>query len=170
MEPRWLPFGVLGRLHGLEGEISLLPYNATGSRAWPGTLPADVRVVSSGDRVLATRIVTCRAVARGFLIRMAEILDRESGMQLVGGEVQVLREALPRLAQHEFFVGDVVGCEACLVDGKRLGLVKGTFWNGEHDVMSIVDDGGAESFLPLLPEFVLGFDAISRHLTVDLHE
>ncbi|MGD0837278.1 MAG: ribosome maturation factor RimM [Polyangia bacterium] len=172
MEPRWLPFGLLGRPHGVRGEIKLSLYNLRAAGAagvWPGGLPAEVRWIK-GERAVSLRVVACRPVVRGWLIRMADLDDRNAVAELVGGEIQVRRADLPRLDGQEFFVADVVGCLACLAGGQRLGLVKGTFWNGEHDVMAIVDDEGEEHLLPVLPAFVLSFDAALRRVTVDPHE
>lgn len=165
----WLPFGLLRRPHGTRGEILLAPYNPGADRNWTRVLPMRVRWVKSG-RTLDLDIVSCRPVKDGFLIRFASPEDREALSELVGGEVQLERQCLPALAEAEFYVEDVVGFEACLADGARLGKVRGTFWNGAYDVMSIVDDEGQERFIPALPAFVLGVDSAARRVTVELHE
>ena len=168
-EPAWLPFGALRRPHGTRGEILLVPFNADADRSWANTLPARVRWVK-GDRVLETQIVASRSVAGGFLVRFASAESREALADWVGGEVHLPRQGLPPLASQEFYVEDLVGCEVCLADGRRLGRVAGSFWNGAHDVMSVVADDGEERLVPVLPGFVLRFDAIVRRLTVDSHE
>lgn len=169
MEPKWLPFGVLRRPHGVHGEILLSPYNGQGDGAWATEVPAEVRW-SKGERTLVTQIVAMRKVANGWLVRLGDAASREAVAALVGGEIQLPRQRLPHLHGGEFFVEDLVGCEAWLADGRRVGVVKGSFWNGVHDVMAIVGEDGDERFLPVLPGFVLDFDAEARRLTVDLHE
>lgn len=166
---QWLPFGVLRRPHGMRGEILLVPYNADADRAWTRTLPVQVRWAKLG-RMLDLQIVASRPVKDGLLIRFASPDSREALAELVGGEVQLERHRLPALADAEFYVEDIVGFEACLPDGRRLGKVRGTFWNGSHDVMSVVGEDGQESFVPALPEFVLSVDAGARRVTVDPHE
>jgi 16S rRNA processing protein RimM len=169
MESTWLRFGVLRRPHGTKGEILLAPYNPDGDRKWVGALPIPARWVKD-DRVLDAAILVSRRVPAGFLVRFEGVNTRAAVAGLVGGEVCLPRQHLAGLGEQEFYVDDVVGCEAYLEDGRRLGRVAGTFWNGAHDVMSIVADDGGEQFLPVLPGFVVGFDGGARRLTVDLHE
>jgi 16S rRNA processing protein RimM len=132
-------------------------------------LPMPVQWVKD-DRVLAATVVASRPVLAGFLVRFAGIHTRAAVSGLTGGEVRFARQRLAVLSEQEFYVEDLVGCEVCLQDGRRVGRVAGTFWNGAHDVMSIVADDGDEQFLPVLSGFVLRFDASTRRLTVDLHE
>lgn len=166
---QWLPFGVLRRPHGTRGEILLAPYNAAADGAWMRVLPVRVRW-SKSERLRDLDVVASRPVKDGFLIRFASPDTREALAELVGGEVQLERQQLPPLAGAEFYVEDVLGFEVCLADGRRLGSVRGTFWNGGHDVMSVIGDDGQETFVPMLPEFVLNVDLPARRLTVDTHE
>jgi 16S rRNA processing protein RimM len=122
------------------------------------------------ERVLALDVVASRPVKDGFLIRFASPENREALADLVGGEVQLERQQLPALSSAEFYVEDVLGFDVCLAHGGRLGSVRGTFWNGAYDVMSVVGDDGQETFVPVLPEFVLSVDVAARRLTVDPHE
>ena len=89
---------------------------------------------------------------------------------MVGGEVHLSRSRLAPLAETEFYVDDIVGCGAFLADGQRLGRVASTFWNGAHDVMSIVADDGSERLVPAVAEYVCSFDHANRRVIVDLHE
>jgi len=165
----WLPFGFLRRPHGTRGEILLSPFNADADSAWAEHLPTQVRWVKGAESV-DTHVVAARPVAAGWLVRFANNESRETVAALVGGEVQIPRQGLPALASDEFYVEDVVGCEVYAADGQRLGCVKGTFFNGAHEVMVVVGDAGEERLVPVVPDFVLGFDAGARRLTVDAHE
>lgn len=166
---QWLPFGVLRRPHGTQGEILLAPYNVGADRSWTSALPVRVRWVKA-ERILDLEVVASRPVKDGFLIRFASPQNRESLADLVGGDVQLERQHLPALSNAEFYVEDVLGFDVWLARGVRLGSVRGTFWNGAHDVMSVVGDDGQETFVPVLSEFVLSVDTSARRLTVDLHE
>jgi 16S rRNA processing protein RimM len=165
----WLPFGVLRRPHGTRGEILLAPYNVSADRSWTNALPVRARWVKA-ERVFDLQVVASRPVKDGFLIRFASPSNREALADLVGGEVQLERHRLPALSNAEFYVEDVLGFEVWLANATRLGSVRGSFWNGAYDVMSVVADDGRETFVPVLPEFVLSVDAAARRVTVDLHE
>ena len=74
------------------------------------------------------------------------------------------------LDDAEFYVEDLVGCEAFGSDGQRIGQVTGTFWNGAQDVMTIAGDDGNEHLLPVVSQYLLQFERAARRLIVDLHE
>ena len=64
------------------------------------------------------------------------------------------------------YVEDVVGCAVSDENGRPLGIVKGTFWNGAHDVCTVIDSDGRDHLLPLVPEFVLEVDTAGRKMRV----
>jgi 16S rRNA processing protein RimM len=169
VESSWLPFGILRRPHGTSGEIPLRPFNIEGALEIVPELPAPVQLVS-GQEVTEATLVACRAVHGEFLVRFEGIETRESAAALAGRELHLPRDAFAPLDDTEFFVEDLVGCEAFLGDGQRVGRVTGTFWNGAHDVITIVRDDGSERLLPVVGEFISQFESASRRLVVDLHE
>jgi 16S rRNA processing protein RimM len=162
----WLPFGILGRPHGTKGELRLYLHPGSGQAA---ELPSRVRLVGKGDS-REVGLDSARPVQDGFLVRFAGIGDRESAAALVGQEVHLPRQALASLGAAEFYVEDLVGCEAVDEAGRVLGQIRGTIWNGAQDIMVIVDQEGSERLLPVVPEYVLAFDGPSRRVVVDPHD
>jgi 16S rRNA processing protein RimM len=168
MASDWLPFGILRRPHGTQGEILLHPWNdgAPGARA---AVPACVRL-TRGRVVREIETTAARPVREGYLVRFAGVADRESAAALVGMEVEVRRRSLAPLAAREFYVEDVVGCQVADAAGRPYGQVRGTFWNGAQDIMVVVAEDGSERLIPVVAEYLLAFDAESRRLVVDLHD
>ena len=66
----------------------------------------------------------------------------------------------------EYYVEDVIGCAVEDDKGGRSGRVQGVFWNGAHDVATVVDADGRERLIPLVPDFVLAVDAAGRRMRV----
>ncbi len=128
-----------------------------------------VRLVQAGN-VTEAKLVACRAVRGEFLVRFEGIATRESAAALAGQELHLPRGSFAPLDGAEFFVEDLVGCEVFEDDGRRVGLVAGTFWNGAHDVVAIVGEDGSERLLPVVAEFIRGFESAPRRLIVDLHD
>lgn len=156
----------------MTGEISLRPYNPQGR-----SLAALRRiiVVRAGRR--EERDVTgCRPVEGGYLMRLAGVTDREAAATFTLGEVRVLRTALPPLEPGEYYVEDIPGCAVEDETGRALGVAIGTFWNGAHDVLTVVgqdgqdgqdgQEGAKERLIPLVPDFVLTVDARGRKIRV----
>ena len=62
-------------------------------------------------------------------------------------QVRLPRTALPPLAPGKYYVEDVVGCAVEDEAGHPLGAVRGTFWNGAHDVATVIADDGRERMI-----------------------
>ncbi len=165
-DPRTLAIGVLGKPHGVRGEIALRLYNHD--------LPDldelhTVELVRDGHRE-ARSVESVRAVPGGLLITLAGVTTRETAGALTHSEVRVDRSALAPPAAGEYYVSDVPGCTVEDASGARLGVVRETFWNGAHDVMVVIDgaDGAAaEHMIPLVPDYVRAVDVERRRIVVE---
>jgi 16S rRNA processing protein RimM len=162
-DPDTISVGVFGRPHGVGGALALRPHNP-GSRALDGL--GQVLACAADGRRTAYDVASLRPVAGGYLIRLAGIDDREAAAALTLSEVRAPRAALPALAPGEYYVEDVVGCAVEDQAGRALGVARGTFWNGAHDVCTVVAADGAERLIPLVPDFVLDVDAPGRKMRV----
>ncbi len=165
----WLPFGILRRPHGTKGEVFLHPHNGPDGRSDDRGLPPRVRIVGA-EKARELLVAASRLVPGGYLVRFEGVADRESVAALVGQEVHVPRRWLAPLGSDEFFVEDLAGCEVLHPDGRRLGRVRGTFWNGAQDIMAVVAEDGAERLFPVVAEYVLRFDSERRLLIVEPHD
>jgi 16S rRNA processing protein RimM len=161
-----IPFGVLGRPHGISGELILRPYNPGGLGIDSVPLPLVVTLGHSGD-FMSLAIVSARRFADGFFVKFQGVASREDAVSLTGRELRIPREALPPLGNTEFYVEDLVGCVVQDVQGKILGTVSGIFWNGAQDIMSL---NGDERLIPVVPHFIVSVDPSKKIATVNLHE
>jgi 16S rRNA processing protein RimM len=161
-DPETVVVGAVGRPHGLHGELWVRPYNAGGD-----ALDGIEAVVLDRDGVRTTYAVqAARAAGDGVLIKLAGIDDREAAATLTLALVRVPRAELPPLEAGEFYVEDVVGCAVSHEDGRPLGSAVGTFWNGAHDVMTVLDAAGRERLIPLVRDFVVAVDVPGRNIRV----
>jgi len=168
MDSDWVPFGILRRPHGIQGEILLHPYNSEVARSETAGLPLTVRV-GDAETGLELAVAASKPVPEGYLVRFGGIADRKAAAALVGEEVSFPRRSFVPLGSAEFYVEDIIGCEVFDPHGRPLGKVSGTYWNGAQDIMVVRTDDGAECLFPVVAEYVLHFDGESRQLTVDPH-
>jgi 16S rRNA processing protein RimM len=192
-DPEMVVLGVVGRPHGVHGELWLRPHNEHG-RSFDKlrTLLLDRK----GVRATYT-VTSMRPTPDGALVKLAGIDTREAASALTLSSVLASRASLPRLAPGEYYVTDVIGCEVTHVDGRALGVVTSTFWNGAQDVMIVAVEGApvaaevapevvpsdaasedppeegaaveaplTEHLIPLLPQFVVSVDATGRKIVV----
>jgi 16S rRNA processing protein RimM len=161
-DPETLSVGVLGRPHGIRGDIYFRPHNPQ-SRAFDEV--QQLWIVRDGQS-RRYDVTSMRPVADAYVAHLDGVEDREAAAALTLAEVRVARAALPPLAPGEYFVEDVVGCAVENHDGRPLGVVRGTLWNGAHDLATIEGADGRERLIPLVPDFVLTVDAPARRMRV----
>ena len=159
-DPETLPIGVLGRPHGLRGELALRPHNA-GSRDLGGLTEL---ILEQGGARVTRRLQAIRRSTDGWLVRFVGIDSRTDAEPLTNVPVRVRRAALPPLREGEFFVADTVGCEVRTTEGRRLGQVADVFWNGAHDVLQVKGEG--ELLSPAVPTYLQSFDGAARVVVV----
>jgi 16S rRNA processing protein RimM len=163
-DPETLVVGVLGRPHGVEGELMLRSHNVSGGGAAAGLDRLESVVLEGPGERRAHRVRSVRRVAGGWLLRLEGIDSREAAAAVTGAAVRVSRAVLPPLGPGEFFVADVLGCAVSREDGQPLGRVEQLFWNGAQDVMVV--KGDRERLVPVVPAFVQSVDGPGRRVVV----
>jgi 16S rRNA processing protein RimM len=162
-DPDTLALGVMGRPHGVRGEIAFRPHDP-GSVALAGL--RRLLLVHPDGRRQRYDVEAMRPVAGGYLVRFVGIADRDAAAALTLAEVRIERTALAPLGPGEYYVEDVAGCAVEDEAGQSLGVVRGVFWNGAHDVCTVEDAAGRERLIPLVPDFVLHVDTPGRKMRV----
>lgn len=95
------------------------------------------------------------------------ITDRDVAQGLVGLEISVEREALPKLPEGEYYWVDLVGLEVINVEGVSLGVIREMTSNGAQDVMVVVADEG-ERLIPFVRgPIVQSVDMDARRIVCD---
>lgn len=169
-DPETLLIGVMGRPHGLDGELALRPYGGTFDLEGVPAL-----LIERDGRRVECPVRDSRLTAQGWLVRLQGVDSRQAAEALTNAPVRVWRRLLPPLDPGEFYVEDLVGCQVETEEGKALGMVQGIFWNGAHDIMTIVAPAGGgadakgspqEVLIPVVPAFVRAVDAPARRVVV----
>ena len=141
--------GVVAGTHGVKGEVRILSYTAR---------PEDVAgygplADEAGERRFALEV---RGRGKGTLIaRIRGIDDRAAAAALKGTRLFVARSALDAPARDEFYYADLVGLEARLGTGDRLGRVASVHNFGAGDLLEVEPaDDGTTVMVPFTKETV----------------
>jgi 16S rRNA processing protein RimM len=170
MDAGWLPFGVLGRAHGVRGDLLLHPH-APERRTVEALVSPLAALACQGEREHPLTITALRPVPDGALVRFEGIATREHASELTGQVLCLPRLALPPLGPGEFYVEDLIGCAVTDTLGCARGVVSGLFWNGAHNVMVVRADGQEEDLLvPVVGDFVRELDRSVGRVVVDFHD
>lgn len=144
--------------YGVRGWIRVVPYSAD-----PGALEAHAewRVGEAMYRVEQSRVHSGSLVAK-----LEGIESREQALALKGSTVALAREALPEPEAGQYYWADLVGLEVVNAQGMVLGVVRGVFSNGAHDVMELAGDKSTR-LVPFVPAVVRKVDLEGRRIDVE---
>ncbi|HEY0708948.1 MAG TPA: ribosome maturation factor RimM [Polyangia bacterium] len=177
-----LALGVLGRPHGVRGELVFHPHNPGGIRLEDLRYPVSATIgshVRGADSKAAVAFQTVKLLgARPFgdksLVRIEGLSSPEAAAALTNRELLLPRDSLPPLEPGEYYVADLIGCAAFDPSGVALGTVTSVFWNGRHDVLTITPADATpkseERLIPAVPDFLVEVDLEARRLVIDDHE
>jgi 16S rRNA processing protein RimM len=154
----FLEIGVVGKPHGLRGELKVTLHNKCGDTVGV----ADSLVVGAAGGGQPREVVSIRPGAKGPIIAVDGIETREDAERLRGARLLAPRAELPALANEEFYVADLAGLEA--FEGERLlGSVVSSRDQGGVEVVDIAGPD-EEVQIPLVDEYVVAIDWEGRRL------
>jgi len=152
--------GAVAGVHGVKGLVRLKSFTLD---------PKDI--ASYGpleDEWGARRFeIAVTGASRGAVIaRIEGVDDRESAERLKGEKLYVKRSCLPPTNPEEFYQHDLVGLEARLEDGSRLGRVAAVFDFGGGANLEIARPDGGSVMVPFTRRTVPKVDLSGGLLTV----
>ncbi len=140
--------------HGVAGEVRL--------KLFGEGVAALLRHKSFNDGALT--LLKLRDDGKGGAIaRLAQSASRGDAEKLRGTTLNVPREALPSLAEGEFYHADLLGLPVVTDAGETVGTVLAIENFGATDIIEIIRDPapakGPKTFMvPMIPAAVLGWD------------
>lgn len=149
----YVEMGVLGRPHGIRGEIRVNWYGET-LDALSGTI-----WLQAGKQPPRQVVVSHVRVQQDMpVIQIEGVADRTVAETLRGQSILAPVEALPP-TEDEIYLHELLGLRVVLHDsGKDLGVLDHVLFHGEQEVWSILTPDGKEVLLPAVPEFVPHID------------
>ncbi len=95
------------------------------------------------------------------------ITDRDVAAALVGADIEVARDDMPRLPQGQYYWIDLIGLQVENVAGTALGVVTDVTSNGAQDVL-VIEDGEVRRLIPFVREVVIKqVDMAARRIVCD---
>jgi 16S rRNA processing protein RimM len=154
--------GGIVNLHGIRGELRLLPHN-------PDTTLIDglrelVLVRRDGTRE-THRIRGARRHKRFVLLTLDGIDSATAAQALVGCRVAIPRTALPPAGPNAVYHADLIGCRVVTTDGTDLGHVREMLVTASNDIC-VVRGAGREHLIPLIADVISAIDVPGRRVVV----
>jgi len=101
------------------------------------------------------------------LVKFAGVVDRDAAEALRGCRLYLPRDALPPPDDEEYYHADLIGLDAVLGDGTRLGRVHAVHDFGAGDCLEIVRPAGPPAMVPFTRTVVPVVDLESGRLVID---
>ncbi len=145
MADRSVTLAVIIGAHGVAGEVRLKLFTDT-----VDSLKAH-KTFNGG----ALTLKSVRAGTNGAIARFAEIADRTAAEAARGRELTVPRDALPPLADGEYYHTDLIGLPCVSAEGAAIGTCIAVENFGASDVLEIERPDGKTFMVPMTPAAVL---------------
>ena len=159
-----LRVGIVINTHGIRGEVKLWPTTDDVNRFHKG-------LVLYLDAKEGPKQVTVSSVKhfKNLVILKFEGIDSINEIERYKGcDLYVSREDAIPLAEGEFYVCDLVGCEVVEEDGTRVGTLTDVMTTGANDVYVVTTDAKKEVLLPVIPDCIKNVDIAAKKVTVFL--
>lgn len=100
-----------------------------------------------------------------FIVKFAEITDREQARSYANNEIAVDRSALPETNTDEFYCHDLMGLSVVTTAGKSLGKVIDIQATGANDVFIV--KGEKRHLIPYIESVVQDINLTTQTITVE---
>jgi 16S rRNA processing protein RimM len=161
MPDRLLVMGRIVGVFGVEGWVKIESFSEPRSNI-VRYRPWQVNLAGVELRVDKPQL---RPHGKGLVAKLDGIDDRDAAAALIGAEIRVPRERLPKVKPGEFYWADLEGLAVKTVDGIDLGTVSHLFATGANDVLVV--RGDRERLLPYIPDVVRRVDPSMGLIEVD---
>ena len=146
--------GKIGAPRGLDGTVKIIPLTDFDGRF------DELEKISVGGKIFAVEEV--KHISGQIFIKFAGIDSREAAKTLTNKFLTVDREDAAPLADGEFYIFDIIGCEVFGGD-KKIGKVTNVLKTGSNEVFEI--DGNI--LIPALKSVVKSIDIAAKKILVE---
>jgi 16S rRNA processing protein RimM len=164
--PRLIAVGIVGRRHGLAGEVSL---ESLGDFA--GLFEPGARFTwKAGNRARELKVAARRQQGRRLILSFEGIADPEAARELTGGVLCVPRERLPGIAPDFYWTHEIEGWRCEDLAGGALGIVGLLEETPAGPQLTLEAPGGKRVLVPFVRPLVVEIDRDGRRIVLDLPE
>lgn len=155
--------GPIVNLHGIRGELRLLPHNPQSDVA---TAAREIVLIGRDGHRQTRRVRGARRHKRFVLLTLDGVDDANSAETLIGSTVAVPRTMLPPAGPDSAYHADLVGCAVETSAGVAVGKVHEVLPMPSADLL-VVRSGGREHLIPMVADVIVELDVAAGRIVIN---
>ena len=159
--------GRVAKAHGVRGEFKAIPETDDPSRL-KGVRTLYVGASAASARPMPVESLRVAPHPKGLtlIVGLAGVDTPDAAARLFGLGLYVPAEALPPLAEDEFFLHDLVGLAVEDEEGVARGTIAEVMDLASHRVLVVRGADGVDTLVPDVPAFVVSVDVAMGRLVI----
>lgn len=154
--------GEISGVFGVKGWVKVFSF--TGSRK--NILNYSPWLLKKGDNSQTVNVIDGNLQGRSVVAKLEGIDDRDSAAELMGWQIFITPEQLPKPGENEYYWANLIGLTVETVSGETLGTVDYLLETGANDVLVV--KGERERAIPFLQgQVVTAIDLDAGKIVVD---
>lgn len=123
-------------------------------------------LLKKGDETKIVKVIDGQLQGKTIVAQLAGVNDRDQAAGLMGWDIFITRDQLPKAAKGEYYWSELIGLNVETIDGVQLGTVESLLETGANDV--IIVQGERERCLPFLKgQTIINVDLDAGKIIVD---
>ena len=163
-DQHWIPYGRLGKTHGVFGALRVYPDDH------PLVLHNQQTILlehTASQRRTEFEICSVRRHPAGYLVELSGISTVEAARTWVGSQVSIERSELPEIQPGEFYYFQLLQAEVVDADGTLRGHIQ-ELQNNAGQILATVKTPNGNCLIPLADEFLISFDREAKRCVLDV--
>jgi 16S rRNA processing protein RimM len=154
--------GKISGVFGIKGWLKIFSY----TEPRDNILSYKLWLLKKDNQVKTIKVINGRLQGKSVVAQLDGIDSREQAELLVGHQIDITRQQLPKPEQDEYYWTDLLGLDVENTDSVHLGKVDSLFETGANDVLIVI--GERERAIPfVIGQTVKSVDLESRKIVVD---
>lgn len=161
-EQQHISVGKISGVFGIKGWVKVFSF--TDPRE--NILTYSPWLLKKGDETKTVNVVDGQLQGKTIVAQLTDVNDRDQAASLMGWDVFINQDQLPKAAKGEYYWSDLIGLNVETIDGVQLGVVDSLLETGANDV--IIVQGERERVIPFLQgQTIISVDLDAGKIVVD---
>ncbi len=153
--------GTIVKPQGIKGEVKVKPVSPEPDRFY------DLEEIFIEFADMQPFPIERVRIGKGFVfLKLANINSRNDAESLRGKDILISKDKLINLADDEYFVHDLIGCQVVSDNGLVIGEVEDIMQNSSNDIYLVRDHHGNEHLVPAINDVIRKVDIEKKQIII----